>query len=119
VITASRESWDSEPTPALDGTTVPVLGHFHQNINRNQQKPPQTHSIFILEALQILVVSAALLQLFFDRFFSFGVLSTDYLILSDHYHLISLTPTPITALLILKASQLHHHLSFLLGLLVF
>jgi hypothetical protein len=53
----------------LDGTTVPVLGHFHQNFNRNQQKPPQTHSVFILEALQILVVSAALLQLSFDRFF--------------------------------------------------
>jgi hypothetical protein len=95
------------------------LGHFHQNFDRNHQKPPHRHSISIPEAPQALVVGCSPAEVVLQRNFQLWCSQhRPHLILSDHHHLISPTPTPTLALPTLEAAQLHQFELFLLGFLV-
>jgi hypothetical protein len=75
---------------------------------------PDTLSPF-LELPRPWLWGAALLKLFCDGIFSFGVLSTGH---HSQHHLISPTPTLTLALPTLEAAQLHQFEPFLLGFLV-
>jgi hypothetical protein len=94
-------------------------GHFHQNFDRNHQKPPPRHSISIPRAPQALVVGCSPAEVVLQRNFQLWCSQhRPHLILSDHHHLISPTPTPTPALPTLEAAQLHQFEPFLLGFLV-
>jgi hypothetical protein len=103
------------------GTSAQHLfwGHFHQNFDRNHQKPPPKHSISIPGAPQALVVGCSPAEVVLQRNFQLWCSQhRPHLILSDHHHLISPTPTPTPALPTLEAAQLHQFEPFLLGFLV-
>jgi hypothetical protein len=94
-------------------------GHFHQNFDRNHQKLPPRHSISIPGAPQALVVGCSPAEVVLQWNFQLWCSQhRPHLILSDHHHLISPTPTPTPALPTLEASQLHQFEPFLLGFLV-
>jgi hypothetical protein len=93
--------------------------HFHQNFDRNHQKPPPRHSISIPGVPQALVVGCSPAEVVLQRNFQLWCSQhRPHLILSDHHHLISPTPTPTPALPTLEATQLHQFEPFLLGFLV-
>jgi hypothetical protein len=94
-------------------------GHFHRNFDRNHQKPPPRHSISIPGAPQALAVGCSPAEVALQRNFQLWCSQhRPHLILSDHHHLISPSPTPNPALPTQKASQLHQFEPFLLGFLV-
>jgi hypothetical protein len=93
--------------------------HFHQNFDRNHQKPPPRHSISIPGAPQALVVGCSSAEVALQRNFQLRCSQhRPHLILSDHHHLISPTPTSTPAIPTLEAAQLHQFEPLLLGFLV-
>jgi hypothetical protein len=94
-------------------------GHFHQNFDRNHQKAPPRHPISISGAPQTLVLECSSAEVVLQRNFQLRCSQhRPHLILSDHHHLISPTPTPTPGLPALKAPQLHQFVRFLLSFLV-